>query len=34
LSALADEGSIERDRVAAAIASYEIDAARPAPWTI
>ncbi|MGH8667054.1 MAG: pyruvate dehydrogenase (acetyl-transferring), homodimeric type [Burkholderiales bacterium] len=34
LSALADEGSIERDRVAAAIASYEIDAARPDPWTI
>jgi pyruvate dehydrogenase E1 component len=34
LSALADEGSIDRDRVAAAIASYEIDADRPAPWTV
>jgi pyruvate dehydrogenase E1 component len=34
LSALADEGRIERARVATAIATYEIDAARPAPWTV
>ena len=34
LSALADEGTIERQRVADAIAKYGIDAERPNPGTV
>ncbi len=34
LRALADEGTIERQRVAEAIAKYEVDPERPDPWTV
>ena len=34
LKALADEGKIERARVAEAIAKYGIETDRPAPWTV
>jgi pyruvate dehydrogenase E1 component len=34
LSALADEGRIGRDKVADAMTRYNIDADKPAPWTV
>jgi pyruvate dehydrogenase E1 component len=34
LKALADEGTIDRAKVAEAMAKYGIDPARPAPWTV
>jgi pyruvate dehydrogenase E1 component len=34
LKALADEGVIEYDTVAKAIAKYQLDAGKPAPWTV
>ena len=34
LAALAEDGEIERDRVAEAIAKYEIDSKAPDPWTV
>ena len=34
LKALADEGKISADKVAEAIAKYDIDANKPAPWTV
>jgi pyruvate dehydrogenase E1 component len=34
LKALADEGGIERGRLAEAMSKYDIDAGKPAPWTV
>jgi len=34
LKALADEGEVPAAKVAEAIKKYEIDAEKPAPWTV
>ena len=34
LKALADEGTIDYDTVAQAISKYQLDANKPAPWTV
>ncbi|WP_269532065.1 pyruvate dehydrogenase (acetyl-transferring), homodimeric type [Chitinimonas sp. BJYL2] len=34
LKSLADEGKLDRKKVAEAIAKYGVDAAKPAPWTV
>ena len=34
LSALAEEGRIGSDKVADALTRYNIDADKPAPWTV